>query len=160
MLLLFVNSFTAMVIDRRKENNKENKLIQLCDNTDAKAPCRCRQHYVDQWITLTNGTKTSVNFIEFRCEENLRNFTNYRCEQLIARMSLDRDSSDRPIEQTEIQYDAGCELRCKYENCELQNKTSATTRPPRNTNGSNRLIHKIHRLRKRLHWLRRSRLIF
>ena len=98
-------------------------LKKTCDQFDWFAPCACREQLTNVRM-VKEGVEILVEFPEYVCDnrENDRRSDagrippGFSCAQLKTQMTLYRDQYEQPIE-LEVNYKAGCEMRCYNDNC-------------------------------------------
>ena len=102
-----------------------NMMPTVCDGSDTLAPCQCKEIRTNVEVVEDGGKRVMVEFPEYVCDqkENKRRAIEGLlphadiCEQLGAKRTLFRDADDQPI-RVEIEYRAGCELRCVSDECD------------------------------------------
>ena len=110
-------------LEREREEGDLLYAKQVCNTRDHFMPCAC-QPTLTATKVHTDGKVVKVMFPEFKCEETInekrkdegRIDPGYKCTQLSKSRVLYRDVWYQPIE-VEVQYSAGCELRCINEQC-------------------------------------------
>ena len=138
IIQFYVSAQVAMILKKAefKQEEKDHQDLQkrrerlnlihgklTCINGARFTPCACTSTLSTSRIH-SKGKVVEVMFPEYHCvdainrkrkeEGRIRN--GYTCAQLTARQILYRDVWNKPIE-VQIQYRAGCELRCTQSYC-------------------------------------------
>ena len=124
-MILLLQSLNELTQGRSESWQRPGVLSNLqnvspCNRRDRNAPCACRIVLVDTKI-VRQGKEVDLEYPEAVCDtkENKRRLERgriasmYKCTQLTSTTILYRDAKDEPIQEEEVSYNAGCELRHK-----------------------------------------------
>ena len=113
-----------------------------CTANNTFKPCVCQQIQTAATFTDKNGEPIFLEYPEFVCSKDIRSedqAAGYGCKQLRSKRVLHRDVFEQRI-HVEVIYNAGCELRCLYDNCVSYDPTTTRTSATRATNNHKKVI--------------------